>query len=144
MFPVGCGGRSLSVRPRLPGQPRSFGTRQEQLLRPSPAPAAIPTTGLLPPHVHKAHGDQVRLQVREHHCVVSDLRGGDHRQLHVAQDHIQEQVYEERTQRPDWQPGIGGPALYHHRHPHQCVQGNHIHPMCQSDCVCFTHSLSRI
>lgn len=115
------GGWSHSVCPQHPGRLRSFRTLKEQCILPTSTSTASPAEGLLPPHVHKAHRDQERLQVCEHDRVLPDLCGGDHRQLNAPQDHIQEQVYEEWTQCPDWQPGTRRPALYHHCHPHKCV-----------------------
>lgn len=67
----------------------------------------------------EAHGAHASLQVCQHRRVLPDFCGRDRREFHPAEDHIQEQVYEEWAQRPDWQPGPGGPFLHHQQHPHQ-------------------------
>lgn len=119
-------GRRLQVSPWFPGWTWRPGTLQEQHLSAASASKAWTPSQCLPPHVHKAHGDQACLQVCEHDHILPDLCRWDHWQLHSAEDHIQEQVYEEWTQCLDWQPGTWRPALYHHCHTHQCVQGNNL------------------
>lgn len=118
---AGLRSRRLPLYPRFPGCRWSFRTPQKWHLHAASAPNTGTIAGRLAAHVLEAHRNQVRLQVCEHHRLLPDLRGGYHWQLDAAQDHIQEQVHEERTQCPDWQPGSGRPAVYYHCHPNQCV-----------------------
>lgn len=129
---AGWRSRRLPLYPRFPGCRWSFRNPQKWHLHAASAPNIGTAAGRLAAHVLEAHRNQVRLQVREHHRLLPDLRGGHHWQLDAAQDHIQEQVHEERTQCPDWQPGSGRPAVYYHCHPNQCVQGKH-----SMSCVSF-------
>lgn len=116
--PAFPGGRSDPHRPhaRAPGlglQRVRLGCARE---RPRPSPLAVSA------HVHRADGGEGDVQVHQHAGVLPGVRAGHHRQLHAAAHHLQEQVHEERPQHPDRQPGPGGPAPHHHRHPRQRVQ----------------------